>query len=107
MTRADDLYEQLRSITAELTRLDTRPAEPQIDSIIRFAITYTSTRSTYRYAALRVGRLWYVTGWAHRCVTWDEMLDWLQEVGTTRFVIFNPGEAVETSGHDRPREQPE
>ena len=96
VTRADDLRAQLNDLQAQkkvlvvqLARLDTRPTEPEDGTVIRFNITYSGNSTAYRYAALRVDGFWYSTGRAdHKRVTWDALLDWMQERGTKCYAVL-------------------
>lgn len=69
---------ELRKAERELAELH-RPKEPKPGSVITFSRTYVGSRTTYEYAALRVGDTWYITGATcpRNGFTWGALLQFI------------------------------
>ena len=53
------------------------PPEPQSD-FIAFGVKFSPSGTTYKYAAIRVGRTWYTTG-GERFDGWGGLVDWVRK----------------------------
>ncbi len=74
--------EQLRIAQRELVRVASAYPEEPYEDVVTFGIRYDGNGKTYRYAAIRVGALWYTTGTgrtkqAHG-VTWNGLIDFIR-----------------------------
>lgn len=96
------LRQQLAALAEEISRLEARPAEPALGSIIKFNIQFHSGGVNYTYAAIHAGGFWYTTGKAdHKRLTWDALLDWLSSHGTEEVELLRPaarGERIKIGG---------
>lgn len=76
-SRTTILRQQLAAIAEELARLESRPEEPPVGSVIRFEMQFSPGGIRYTYAAINAGGGWYTTGKGPQRVTWDALLDWM------------------------------
>lgn len=90
-SRTAALRAQLNAIAEELARLEARPEEPPIGSVIRFNMQFGGRGTVYEYAAIHAGDdLWYTSGpRSPKGYTWDQLLDWMED-GTDAYQLLRP-----------------
>lgn len=66
----------------EADALDRRmeePAKGRVNSIVMFEKQFEKGGAVYRYAAVRSGEHWWITGADRRPLSWDELLDFMYD----------------------------
>lgn len=62
---------------AQREAVNARVPEPENGSVVSFWIRYTPGGIQYRFAAIRVGNWWYVTGQDTSRRTWSQLVTWI------------------------------
>jgi hypothetical protein len=93
--------EQLDAEIAELdVALSTYGDEPAKNgAVIRFRKRFSPSGQTFRYAGIRAGGLWYLTGSrAPQRQTWDQLIAWLSGgAPAVAFEVVHPGGKHQTT----------
>ena len=80
------------ALLAQLERIDRRPHEPEKGSVITFTVQYEATGPVYKYAAIRFGNQWALTGERTQRYSWAKVMelvesDYSVKVGARRASI--------------------
>lgn len=100
------LAKVINEATRELAALDARPEEPGSaftgdEPVVIFDFKYHAlSDTTYTFAAVRANGTWYLTGNGapSRGVTWDALLDWIEDNGVLMGSIRHAIEFRDLSG---------
>ena len=95
--KAEALRKQADRLLEQAAVLESLPDEPQVDedgaAVIWFKIRFDEdTDRQYTYSAVRVGNLWFVTGYMTGGRTWNNLLAWMIESNGDLPEIWTPSE---------------
>ena len=75
-----EIIRRKEKLLADLERIDRRPHEPEVGSVVVFTVQYDPYGTVYKYAALRFGSFWSVTGTlGSKHYSWSRLLDLVEQ----------------------------